>query len=593
MPRTCLACSSPERRSSQRETGRIVELAMVSAVVLAVSLFLWWRFLPLPDGDLGFYTEPAVLLAKFGKLTGPASQYIDLTYQKGMYNYPPGHFLILATWIKLFGLSPDSLLGYTHAVHAGILILLWVLLRFRYACSKLISALVLLSIFPRMPHGRPDLPACLLSLAAWLALPESENWNRVLLSGCFAGATLLVSPGYGIGIVATLTVLILTRAGPSLGARWRKAAIWLTSAGVVFTAVTAAVLSIQHSWLMAYLQFRDNLIVRGSQVNVLPDIYLLFTWIFSIVPFLLLAVLPAFTAALITWRDRSSTLRNVSLAFLGGTVVWFALNKSQLLIEHHYMFPPKSIFLGLLCSRPRFPVWTRVAPLLLLSVIGFYFYKSNFLYFTTPLRDQQGEYSAGVHPVGEVAVDSVYFAKFYRAGQTLNYEFINPDYWPRFLAAIPPRFREEVLSGLQTKPVEPSMLLVSAATAWRYGEPYYGSLACARPPEVRKPLRALGRTWKLPAQPFALIVCAKAGPQPELGRSLRILGGGNFGYDRQANLLLGANLPTNIPTTSSTQLTRMAIRAAGNSSPPRRRTPLDIQKKLAGPGAFPEEGTNW
>jgi hypothetical protein len=494
-------------------SGRIPELAVVSAVVLAISLILWWRFLPLPVGDLGSYTEPAVLLAKFGKLAGPASQYIDLTYQKGMYNYPPGHFLILAAWIKLFGLSPDSLLGYTHAVHAGILILLWALLRFRYACSKLISALVLLSIFPKIPHGRPDLPACFLSLAAWVTLPEHENWSRILLSGCFAGATLLVSPGYGVGIIATLTVLILARGGLSVGVRVRTALIWLTSAGVVFTTATAAVLTLQHSWIVAYVQFRDNVIVRGSQVNVLPDMHLLFTWIFSIVPFLLIAVIPAFVVALITWRDRLSTLRNVSLAFLGGTVVWLALNKSQLLIEHHYLFPSKYIFLGLLLSRPRFPVWARVAPLLLLSAIGFYFYKSNFLYLATPLRNQQREYSAGIHAAGEVAVDSVYFAKFYRPGQTLSYEFINQNYWPSFFAAIPPRFQEEMLLGLQSKPVEPSMLLVSAATTWQSGPPHFGNLACLQPPEVLEPLRALGRTWKLPAQPYALFVCKSSGLQ--------------------------------------------------------------------------------
>src|SRR5260370_28482525 len=87
-------------------SGRIPELALVSAVVIAVSLILWWRFLPIPIGDLGFYTEPAILLAKFGKLAGPASQFVDLTYQKGMYNYPPGHFLILAAWIRLFGFAP-------------------------------------------------------------------------------------------------------------------------------------------------------------------------------------------------------------------------------------------------------------------------------------------------------------------------------------------------------------------------------------------------------------------------------------------------------------------------------------------------------
>jgi hypothetical protein len=495
-------------------SGHMRELALLTSIVIVLSLVLWWRFLPLPVGDLGTYTEPAFLLAKFGKLAGPASQYIDLTYQKGMYNYPPGHFLILAAWIKLFGLSSDSLLAYTHAVHAGILVLLWVLLRFRYACSKLISTLVLLSIFPKIPHGRPDLSACLLSLAAWLALPEDANWYRILISGCLGGATLLVSPGYGVGIITTLMVLILTRDVLSIRVRIRAALIWLASGGVVFMGVTAAVLSIQHSWIVAYVQFRDNVVVRGSQVNVLPDIHLLFTWVFSIVPFLLLAVIPAFIVAVVTWQNRSSTLRNVSLSFLAGAVVWFSLNKSQLLIEHHYLFPAKSIFLGLLCSRLRVPLWARVAPLLLLSAIGFYFYKSSFLYIASPLRDQERQYSAGIRPVGEAAVDSVYFAKFYRPGQTLNYECVSQSYWPNFQPEFQgkalSRFRREILSGLPAKPVEPSMLLVSAATAWQYGRPHYGNLICREPPEGQEPLRVLGRMWKLPAHPLALTVCADA-----------------------------------------------------------------------------------
>src|SRR5258708_29771984 len=92
-------------------SGRIAELGFVILVVIAVSLILWWRFLPLPHQDLNFYTEPAFLLAKFGKLAGPGSQYVDLTYQKGIYSYPPGHFLILAAWIKLWGFSADSLLA--------------------------------------------------------------------------------------------------------------------------------------------------------------------------------------------------------------------------------------------------------------------------------------------------------------------------------------------------------------------------------------------------------------------------------------------------------------------------------------------------
>jgi len=508
--------SMPNAATSEKEpapvnlSGRIAEFAVVSSIVLVVSLILWWRFLPLPHQDLNFYTEPAFMLAKFGKLAGPGSQYVDLTYQKGIYNYPPGHFLILAAWIRLWGFSADSLLAYTHAVHAGILIILWVLSRFRYGCSRLISSLVLLSIFPRMAHGRPDLPACFLSVAAWLALPEEKNLGRLILSGCLAGITMLVSPGYGVGLLATLVVLVLATQRIPLRERLRTLMIWLFSAGLVFTSILTTVLYLQHSWTLAFVQFRTNAAIRGAQVNVLPDFHLLFTLIFSVIPFLLLAVIPAFLAVLATWRSPEHQLRNVSLAFLGGASAWFAMNKSQLLLDHHYLFPAKSIFVGVFYSWPRFPAWVRAAPLLLLSAIGFYYYKADFLYLTTPLRDAERTYAARVHPAGEIAVDSLYITKFYAPGRTLNYETVDAEeYWPKYLAAIPANLQDDLLSGLQRKPAEPSMLVVSAYTVQRFGQLLHLSPPCTVPLEVSERLRLLGRTWNLPAQPYALLVCAR------------------------------------------------------------------------------------
>ena len=244
------------------------------------------------------------------------------------------------------------------------------------------------------------------------------------------------------------------------------------------------------------------------------DLHLLFTLVFSTIPFLLIAVIPALLAALATWRNPADQLRGVSLAFLAGAAVWFALNKSQLLLDHHYLFPTKSIFLGVLCSRPKFPAWVRVAPLLLLSAIGFYYYKSDFLYLATPLRESERNYVASVNPVGEVAVDSLYFTKFYNPGHTLNYETIDMDYWPKYRAAIPANLRNDQLSGLQKMPAEPSTLLVSAFTVRRFGVPFHGNLPCTHPQQASEHLRVLGRTWNLPAQPFALCICTSIAPLP-------------------------------------------------------------------------------
>jgi len=497
------------------------ELLLVFAVILLVSLFLWWRFLPLPHLDLNFYTEPAYLLARYGTLAGPGSQYIDLTYQKGLYFYPPGYFLVLAAWIKVFGLSSDSLLGYTHAIHVAFLVALWVLLRRRYSCTVTTSALVLLAVFPAINHGRPDLTAALLSVAAWLALPARGELGRFLLSGFLVGATMLVSPAYGIGIASTLAAITFTDSSNPLAVRTRSFFIWAGTAGLVLAAVLSIVLSEQNAWTLAYVQFKSNVAIRGHELNTLPNLRTPFAWTFSIIPFLLVALVPAFVAVLFTWRNRQTALRSVSLAFLAGTAVWFALNKAQLLYEHHYLLVSKVVFLGVLCSLPKFPRWARPLPLLLLAAISFYKWKADFLYLGSPLRDDERKHAASTLTAGEIAVDSLYFARLYRPGRSLNYECYDLAYWPRYLTAIPQRFQDAMLSDLPRKPLEPSMLVVSAATVQRLGEPHFQNMQCTAAPPVGQRLKLLGRTWKLPADPYALVLCSATGHEAAVTASVR------------------------------------------------------------------------
>ncbi len=484
------------------------EFAIVSAVVIVVSLILWWRFLPLPEGDLFFYTEPAYLLAKAGTLAGPGLQYFDLTYQKGIYNYPPGYYLILAGWIKLFGLSNDSLLAFTHLIHSAILISLWALIRFRYACPRLISTLTLVSIFPKAPHGRPDMLACFLGISAWLALPADKNWSRLLLSGALAGAALLVSPPFGVGGIVTLAVLIALDKGFQWKERLRRGIVWLGIAALTFAGITAAVLAWQHSWTLAYVQFTANVAIRGKHLNQLPDFWNLFLWVFGVVPFILVAVLPAIIVVFAGLRDRERKLRDVTLAFLGAAAVWFALNKSQLLVEHHYLFVAKYVFLAVLCSHARFPLWSRILPLILLSAIGWYLYKANYIYLTVPLRTVESRFSPDLVPPGERSVDSLYFVRAYKQGRTLDYYPLRQEApWPAYRAAIPPKLRATILSGLPDAPAVPTVFLVSAYSVVKSGEPTDVGLTCTKTSNGFEHLRLLGRTWNLPANPYALMVC--------------------------------------------------------------------------------------
>lgn len=484
------------------------ELTVVAALTVLVGLVFWFRFLPLPDGDLNFYTEPAYLLAKFGWLAGPGSQYVDLTYQKGIYNYPPGHYLILGGWIKLFGLSDDSLLAFTHLIHSSILVLLWALIRFRYGCSRLIAALSLIAIFPKAPHGRPDMTACFLAIASWLALPLDRSWKKILLSGGLAGATLLVSPAYGVATIATLFVIITVNGSLTWRDRLRFEAVWIIGAGLVFAGITLVVLSWQHSWALAYAQFTTNLAIRGAQTNAMPNLRVLYTWAFCVVPFGIIAVLPALVVIVLTWKSTDSILRVVTLAFLGGTLAWLLTNKLQFLTEYHYLFPAKSVFLAVLCSRTRIPLWARVLPLILLSAIGWYLFKANFMYLATPLRAEHARYSENSESGEILAVDSLYFATTYRPGRTLNYEpYKNAVLWPTYLKAMPKSLRAELLQGLPTSPLVPQVFVVSSFSAVKYGQPTGDSLTCKGAERGFEQLRFAGRAWRLPANPYALLEC--------------------------------------------------------------------------------------
>jgi hypothetical protein len=486
------------------------ELGVILAVLLGASAVLFWGFLPLPHQDLNYYTEPAYLLATTGRLAGPGSQGVDLTFQKGIYSYPPGYFLILAAWLRTFGLSPDSLLVYTHLAHVGVLTMTWILMRFRYHCSTMVSALVVLASFPSFTHGRPDQTAAAFGIAAWLALPEKIDWPRMVLSGALAGCSAVISPAFGVATVSTLMILQFVDESRPLAARMRGAIVWLTSLGLVFGAVVASVLTWQHSWRLAYVQFRTNATIRGSELNVWPNFRLPFTWEFSVIPFLLIALLPALLTVSLWRKEVSSGLRRMALAFLGSSALWLAMNKSQLLTGYHFTFPTKNIFVAMFYSWPKFPRWVRLIPLSVLCAISIYYYKSDFLYLGSPLRAEQQISLAQVKTRGVVAVDSLYFASLYRTGETLNYEVsITGNYWPRYLAAIPENQRKEILEGITEKPTDAGAFVFSAFTISRMHLNPPADTVCEKPAAFGERLHVLGRSWNLPAEPFAMAVCIR------------------------------------------------------------------------------------
>jgi hypothetical protein len=259
---------------------------------------------------------------------------------------------------------------------------------------------------------------------------------------------------------------------------------------------------------LAYVQFTVNMAVRGRHLNELPDVRNLYFLVFSFVPFILVAILPAIIVVSAGLRDREGKLRDVALAFLGAAAVWFALNKAQLLLEHHYLFAAKYVFLAVLCSHVRLPLWLRISPLLVLSVVNWYLFKADYFYLATPLRAEEAHFSPSQVPPGERAVDSLYFAKAYVPGSTLSYSPLRAGVlWPAYEAAIPPRLRETILSGLPATPAVPTVFIVSAYSVTKDGAPDQGVLSCTQTSKGFEHLRLLGRTWNLPANPYALMEC--------------------------------------------------------------------------------------
>src|SRR5262245_42451658 len=147
--------ASCEGDTSGLDRGTVMsrtELGLVVLMNVAVHLIMLVLGMPLPHVDLSTYVEPAFLLAQTGVLAGPATQHQDLLYTVGFYSYPPGYFLLLGGWVKVFGPSTTFLLAYTHFVHTILMVTVWTLLRQRFRATRVATALAIASLFPLFHH---------------------------------------------------------------------------------------------------------------------------------------------------------------------------------------------------------------------------------------------------------------------------------------------------------------------------------------------------------------------------------------------------------------------------------------------------------
>ena len=471
-----------------------LELAVVLATLAVAHLVMLWRLVPLPTCDLSFYTEPAWQLAQSGRLCGPGSQHLDLTYVQGIYFYPPGYPLVLAAWLKAFGLSVLSLLAFTHLLHFVFLACLWVILRLRFGCDRWAAALAVISVFPFFGHGRPDLTALVFASLAWLALPK-HAW----LAAFLLGWSVLVSPGYGISssFVLGSHLLLVKR-------QWRLLAILWGGGALTFAGVVAVVLTWQNAWLLGPVQFIVNSLERGRELNALPSLTSRYAVVFCLIPLGLLTVLPLVVIVVRAVRRHelfTTQLGHAAVSYILGIVPWFLLNKAPLLTQHHYSFLARPVFHGALASSGGFMRRLGLAVLLLYTAFNFYLQKDEFLYMIGDLRGGYRAVARLAIPAAEkLAVDSCYLPLLYSNGQTLNYEIVKVNYWVRY------RDRSARLLGqvpdVQQCPAEPGAMVVSACTLQRMGlpDPERYELRLGQWPFRRASF--LGVSFPIPADPL-------------------------------------------------------------------------------------------
>jgi hypothetical protein len=500
--------------TAARLTAR--EVATVLGVLAVVHAALWARGVPLPHQDLLFYSEPAVHLAREGKLIAPGAQYIDLTYGVFFAFYPPGYALCLAPWIGLFGFTTGAMLAFAHLVHAAYLAALWILLRTRFGVGRAVAALVLASCFPFFNFGRPELVAILLGTCSWLVVPMARSPGRFFGAAALAGLALITSPSFGIGSVAAVVAFVALGEGRLTRASARRAAIFAAAIAAVALGVWAAVITWQSAWSLAVRQYRVNSGLRAAELNLLPER----SW-FTSGYFVAFSLLPLFVATIgpavaVLLRNRGGTDREpsrpawlASAIYLATFVPVFLTNKTQLLLAHHYGVVPRPVLHGALASARRPWRFVGVAATLLFALAHFYYSKETFIYAFS------GDFQrAAIDPriVGDarvIAVDSNYAPEVYGRRDdlvVLDYQIIKVNYWRRYLAATSPAARARIPERLRGGPDVPDVILVSTRGIMQGGGPpnpvFYEEVSG---PPVAK-FRLFGRPLEMADHPLALHV---------------------------------------------------------------------------------------
>ncbi|HEV3258075.1 MAG TPA: hypothetical protein VG013_14415 [Gemmataceae bacterium] len=504
--------------------NNLKELLLVTAAITAIHIALALRGLPLPHGDCGAYVEPALLLASDGKLAGPATQHQDLLYRYGFYSYPPGFFVLLSGWIRLFGPGATSLLLYTHVVHSLLMVLLWALLRFRLRVSRLATALAVLSLFPVFNHGRPDVTALLLGVTAWLLLPWKRGLVRLLAAAFLLGCAVSVSPAYGISSAVAVGTYQFCAPDQSLRERFLRTGCLASLAITTLSIILFGIIWWQSAWELAWTMWKNHVAIRGRELNTMPALASAYEIRFTLLPFVLLTLAPLAAALVYSLRRPSqrATLLVPSICFLAGAVVWLLSNKAVFLLGGHFAYLARPVFQGCLASA--YSTWLRRLGLLTLAaflLVHCYYHRAMFVLLCTGEDLHVPEDVCEFHLEADqvLAVDSQYFTSVYRPGKTITYEvYASLNRWERYRDMSPGVTRMFVGDLVSAQPLDPDIVILSRMSLNEYGPPNKSRYELVSGDDNIVPVRILGMKTGVIANPLGAVVYYRIAPMPDAVR---------------------------------------------------------------------------
>ena len=487
-----------------------VEFSLFFCLLVLGELILAHFHLPLPHIDYVWYVEPAASLATHGVIASPASQNFDLTYTLAYYGYPPGYSLTLGAWLFITGASAASVLAYTHAVHAAYLALLWAMLRLRLGCGRLATGLVIVSAYPLFAHGRPDVTALMFGAAGYCLLPRRPDVARTIACGVLLGLALVTSPGYGI----SSTAAALTFGMLDLDATTKRRLGFGVAAGgtavLVMASVWLAVVAQQGAWAHGWSQFNVASKTRGRDLNVMPSLWQGYAVAVAVIPLGLCALLPAVLAVGFRRRAGAPLFKN-ALAYVAGFAVWFAVNKTQVLLQNHLNYLGRMGLQGHLPDAGGRSRWLRAVgygPVLVVAAVGWYLDKSLLVHLGRAEAVSAADIAAlGVPLDGVVAAEGQTFFPVWRPGRTISYIgfMVLRNYWQRSKAVTPPAAWNSLPPAVRAAgPAVPDVIIVTSDTLLKAGRPdptVYRQVA--GPPSVEL-VRLFGRPVKEAKRPSEL-----------------------------------------------------------------------------------------